>query len=82
MKQAVIKRSLQTVSATASLVSGVLWHLSANAQRSALELSAIPKIDPAAVQVLNGLAAGYNVYAAESAAIVGFGVFFLLAFDD
>lgn len=82
MKQTIAKRSLQTISAFAGLASGVLWHLSANAQRSALELSAIRKVDPAAVQALNELAAIFNVYAAQSAAVVGFGIFFLLAFDD
>ena len=82
MRQTIVKKSLQSISASASLVSGVFWHLSADAQRSALELSLIPKVDPAALQAFNELAAVYNIYAAQSAAVVGFAVFFLLAFDD
>lgn len=78
----IAKKLLQSCAAIASLLSGVFWHLSAGAQRSALELSAIPKIDPAALQAFNEIATVYNLYAAQAAAVVGFAVFFLLAFDD
>ena len=82
MQRGILRKWLQVIAALASLISGVLWHLSASAQKSALELSVIPKVDPAALQAFNELAAVYNVNAAQAAAVVGFAVFFLLAFDD
>lgn len=71
-----IKRGLSVIAALLSLVSGMLWHISAKQQMDALDASV------EAARKLTELSIQFNVWAAYLAVIIGICLACALYFED
>lgn len=77
-----LKKILQIGAALLSLISGLLWHLSALAQSSLAELQNLPRVNVSTVKVFTLLSLNYNTWAAEAAAVAGACLFLMLIFEN